>query len=175
VVNTILEKSSRMVYHTDLRLVFEALGGRQRDFNWLLTDWELNYCPPGLGPYAEKGLAEARWFTGADLTDIVNAYEVQFIWGVLSGFNPGISIDITALEAHPFADGNRVLWTDEVKIQHPSADVEIVCWDASATILLTSDDDLTERFRAFFPEALDLDEYNRNLRAAGQSSSAKQT
>ena len=49
----------------------------------------------GLAPYAERGSSEARWLTGEELTDIVNAYQIQFVWGVLSGFNPGISIDVT--------------------------------------------------------------------------------
>jgi len=37
-LNTLLEGSGRMAYHTDLRLVFRAFGGRQREFNWLITD-----------------------------------------------------------------------------------------------------------------------------------------
>ena len=37
----------------------------------------------------------------------------------------------------------------------------VVCWDASATLLLSHDDDLTQRFRQFFPEAVDLNEHNK--------------
>jgi len=154
-----------MKWHTDLRLVFEALGGRQQEFNWLLTDWELNEYPPAFRPVPEhRGSdADARWYTGVELTHIVNADHVQFVWGVLSGFRQGISIDPAALEVYPFADGNKCLWMPGVSIQHPLADVEIVCWDAGATMLLTRDDELTRRFRQFFPEAVDLDEYNREM------------
>ena len=157
-MNTLLEASTRMVHHTDLRLVFEAFGGRERDFNWLLTDVELNQYPPGISP--DIGRESAQWLGGPELREIVNTYDVQFIWGVLSGFGPRVVIDPAALEVYPFADGNKSLWVRGARIQHPLADVEIVCWDSSATLLLSRDDDVTRRFRTFFPEAVDLDEYN---------------
>jgi len=149
-----------MPYHTDLRLVFEALGGRQREFNWLITDLELNYYPPRLRNTSRE---QATWMEGAELSEIVNANDIQFIWGVLSGFRSEITIDISALNPRPFADDNRRLWSPEVAIQHPLAEVEIVCWDSGATLFLTHDDDLSRRFREFFPEAVDLNDYNRRL------------
>ncbi len=168
-MNTLLESSRRMPFHTDLRRVFEAFGGREREFNWLLTDMELNFYPPGLEYISidETG----RWLAGSELSDIVTAHEIQFIWCVLSGFRPEVAIDPTVLDVYPFADCNRSLWAPGVRIQHPLADVEIVCWDAGATLLLSSDDDLTRRFRSFFPEAVDLDEYNvRRASAVDRSS-----
>ncbi len=160
-MNTLLESSSRMPVHTDLRQVFEAFGGRAREFNWLLTDVELNVYPPGLD-YIDAPDA-ARWRSGRELSDIVTASNVQFIWGVLSGFRPDVVINRAALDVYPFADGNRSLWAPGARIQHPLADVEIVCWDSTATLLLSRDDDLTRRFRSFFSEAVDLDEYNLRM------------
>jgi hypothetical protein len=153
-----------MPYHTDLRRVFAALGGRQREFNWLLTDLELNVYPPSL-PYT-TAQTPARWVSGETLSTIVAEHDVQVIWGVLSGFRPGAQPDLVLVDRYPFADGNEALWQPRVQIQHPLAEVEIVCWDSTATILLSLDDDLTRRFRAYFPEAVDLDEYNS--RSAGQ-------
>jgi hypothetical protein len=160
-MNTLLEAPSRMAHPTDLRLVFEALGGRQREFNWLLTDLELNRYPPGLAYSPKARSDEARWLSGTELTGIVEADDVQFIWGVLSGFRPGTEVDVVIRESCPYADGNAGLWTPNVSIQHPLAEVEIVCWDGSATLLLSRDHDLTERFRRFFPEAVDLNQHNR--------------
>lgn len=165
-MNTLLKTSSRMPFHTDLRLVFEAFGGREREINWLLTDLELNLYPPGL-EYISDDRDAARWRSGSELSDIVNAHEIQFIWGVLSGFRPDVAIDPTVLDVYPFADGNGSLWAPGVPIQHPLADVEIVCWDGSATLLLSRDDDLTQRFRSFFVEAVDLDQYNLRVPLRG--------
>ena len=156
-----------MAYPTDLRLVFEAFGGRQREFDWLLTDVELNHYPPGL-TYRPEARSDSRWLSGSELSEVVEQYDIQFIWGVLSGFRPGIAIDVTTLGAHPHADGNKALWEPDVSIQHPSAEVEIVCWDATATLLLSRDDDLTQRFRRFFPEAVDLNEHNRKVANAAR-------
>jgi hypothetical protein len=146
---------------TDLRLVFEAFGGRQREFNWLLTDLQLNHYPPGLPYRSEPRSEDARWLSGTDLSAIVEAHDVQFMWGVLSGFQAGVAVDVGSLGTYPYADGNLALWAPNVAIQHPLATVEIVCWDSSATLLLSRDDDLTQRFRRFFPEAVDLDDHNR--------------
>jgi hypothetical protein len=160
-MNTLLEASSRMAYPTDLRVVFEALGGRQREFNWLLTDLELNCYPPGLTYRPDVRASGTRWLSGTELSEIVEEHEIQFIWGVLSRFRLGVAIDVTTLGTYPYADGNRALWEPNVSIQHPLAEVEIVCWDSTATLLLCRDDDLTQRFRRFFPEAVDLNEHNR--------------
>ncbi len=146
-----------------MRTVFRALGDRQRQFDWLLTDYDLNTYPPEL-PYTD-GHRPARWFSGDQLTALVAANDIQFMWGVFSGFRPGIVVDAAEPELYPYADGNAALWSAEVTIQHPLADVEIVCWDSSCTMLLSRDDDLAYRFRAFFPEAVDLNDYNRRVAA----------
>jgi hypothetical protein len=127
-MNTLLGASARMAHPTDLRLVFEAFGGRQCEFNWLLTDVELNRYPPRLRYHPDFGL-DTRWLSGTELSEIVEESDIQFIWGVLSGFRPGVTIDVTAPGTYPYADGNRALWEPNVSIQHPLAEVEIVCWD----------------------------------------------
>ena len=62
-----------MPYHTDLRRVFAALDGRQREFNWLLTDLELNSYPPGLPHVADP--EPARWMSGTYFPDAVDLDE----------------------------------------------------------------------------------------------------
>lgn len=159
-MNTFLDNSPRMSSFTDLRVVFDALGGRQREFNWLLTD--LVHYPEVFVDHHNNARA-AFWLSGEELTAIVEATDSLFWWGVLSGFRPGVEIDLAHLEVYPIADMNQALWLPEVGIQHPKAEVEIVCWDSAYTMLLSHDDDLTHRFRAYFPEAVDFNEYNRRL------------
>jgi hypothetical protein len=158
-MNTLLEGNCRMKYFTDLRLVFEAINQRQLEFNWLISD--LQY----LGPDdADNILNDPHWICGAELTRIVETHDLQFIWAVLSGFDPSVQIDLTKLQTSPFADGNAELWSEMPQIQHPLAEVEIVCWDSTSTLLLCKDDTLTQSFRRFFPEAVDLNTYNRAWR-----------
>lgn len=156
-MNTILDTSDQMLFHTDLALVFRALQGRQKEFNWLLTNVECNLYTPEL-PFDPED--KPRWFTGEELTALVEKHRIQFIWAVLSGFRPEIAIDIKNLEVEPCAEGHPTLWSEHPTVQHPKATVEIVCCDSSYTILLSKDDDLSQRFRSFFSDAKDLDAEN---------------
>lgn len=152
-MNTILHTSDQMPFHTDLAVVFRALQGRQKEFNWLCTDVECYIDLPEF-PYDPEN--KPRWFTGEELTKLVEEHRIQFIWAVLSGFHPEITIDLKNLEVEPCAERHPTLWGEHPTIQHPKATVEIVCYDSSSTILLSKDDDLSRRFRRFFPEAEDL-------------------
>jgi hypothetical protein len=164
-VETLLKGRCEMRYFTDLRLVFRAIGERQREFDWLITD--LEYASLGVhehdGPPPFTG-SGPHWLTGEQLTRLVAEYEMQFVWAVLSGFAPGVFLDLGSLEVEPYADGNPGFWVDEPRIQHPRAEVEIVSWDSSRTLLLCRDRSIGESFRRYFPEAVDLAEHNKARR-----------
>jgi hypothetical protein len=165
-MNLILEGPCRMSPFVDLRLVFEALGVRQREFNWLITD--LEYAITGLQkpetpPWPCNGPRELpHWISGDDLASVVDAVEMQIHWAVFTGFSRDIELDLQTLNPLPYADGNPDLWHPETRMQHPLAQIEIVCWDNTSLLLLCSDSGIGESFRAFFPEAVDLNEYNRS-------------
>jgi hypothetical protein len=150
-----------MPYHTDVRMVFHALGGRQKEFNWLVSNLEVNNHPD-LFPYDPHN--QVSWLSGQEFSEIVEENDIQFIWAVLSGFSPNANIDVNVLQVVPFADGNPALWEKNVAVQHPEALVEIVCWDSTYTMLLSKDNDLSQRFRQFFPKAKDLNIYNKKLK-----------
>jgi hypothetical protein len=139
--------------------VFAALGVRQGEFNWLLSEFELNVNPPGFPAHARPG--RILWLSGEELSAIVVAHDVQFIWGVLSGSRDGVTLDPAGLAPYRSPMAMTRYGGQACGCNIHSRDVEIVCWDSSATLLLSRDDDLTRRFRAYFPEAVDLDEYNR--------------
>jgi hypothetical protein len=158
VLGTVLEGPCKMPFHTDLQSVFRALGGREKEFDWLVTDLDCDTFP------AEFQAMNSAWvLPGHTLEDVVmrQSTPIQFNWGTFSGVRGGAKIDLANLADLPYADGNPGFWTGRPAIQYRDADVEIVCWNAQATLLLTTDEDLCRRFRAYFPEALDLEERNR--------------
>ena len=61
----------------------------------------------------------------------------------------------------PFAEGNGGLWLNNVRIQHPLANNEIVAWDSSLTLFLSNKDDLADKFMQSFPKSQDLIERNK--------------
>jgi hypothetical protein len=161
-----------MPYFTDLRLVFRAIGDCQLEFDWLITDLDYG-C---LADYSDRPApfdgVGPHWLTGGELSRLVSEYDMQFIWAVLTGFPPGTSLDIDRLAVVPYADGNAGLWVDEPRIQHPQGEVEIVCWDSTCTLLLCRDPAIGESFRQFFPESVDLSEYNKRHAALRTSTNS---
>ena len=128
-----------MAYHTDLRSVFRAFDGRQREFTWLITNVEciaLNDFP--MPDLFRRRARSPRLVTVEELSAIIDTADLQFAWGVFSGFKPSSAPDSARLEVEPFADGNEALWSatprGTKRLQHPGAEVELVCWDSSADI-----------------------------------------
>lgn len=153
----ILENSNQVTFHTFLNDVFRAIDQKQRDYNWLITEADLNWCPD------ERLLKDIIWIDGCELTDIIEANSIQFIWGVLSGFKKDIVLDINNLDVIPCADGNENLWNSEVDIQHPLADIEIVCWDSTSTIFMSRDDELSNMYKKYYSDSNNLELQNQNV------------
>lgn len=152
-MNTILWQSKKIKYNSDLKNVFDALEGRQKEFNWLITDFMCTYYPKLLEH------KERVWISGEDLTKLAHENEaLQFIWGVLSAFPKSVKLDIDNLEIEPDITMNNEIWKRPT-VRHPLAVAEIVYWDSSATMLLSKDEDLTFKFRKYFPECEDFNEY----------------
>jgi len=161
-LNLILRGESQLRYYTDVAHIFGVLGYRAQTLNWLITDTnysrlECENFPPELSDDSWTPV----WISGMRLLQILQECEIQFNWGVLSGFQPDIVLDLTRLAVYPYADCNRLLWTTAAAIQHPQAVVEIVCWDSALTLFLSKDPDLSRNFQAAFPEAMDLDSYKQ--------------
>lgn len=148
----ILEHCDRMPFFTDMRVVFEALRGRQTDYNWLITDLE-HYSDA-----LDKGTV---WIDGGELTKIIYGNQIQWVWGVFSGFRKDIEINPAKLRVEPYADGNPNFWIAEPAIQHPLAEIEIVCWDSSLTLFLSKNEELSKYFREYFKESTDLKIFNK--------------
>jgi hypothetical protein len=144
-----------MASYTHLRPLFEALGGRQREFQWLVTSWECAapHNPAGF-PFDEE--MPPRVLSGSQITALADGENPQFVWGVLTALDPRRRIDVTTLEAEPWADGNPAVWNPDDGPQFPGAVLEIVCFDSGCTIITSADEDVHRRIRAYFPEAMPM-------------------
>lgn len=63
----------------------------------------------------------------------------------------------------PFANGNANIWQLPLSLQHSLAEVEIVAWDSEATILLSKNDSIVEKFMEKYTNSEDLEEYLMRL------------
>ena len=155
----IVKESKRIKWYTDMNDVFTAINNRQIDYNWLITDIECNKYNELYNDQKEDTI----FITGKELTRILNeSPPIQFIWGVFSGIPKEIPVDIKNLKNVPYADGNSDIWNNNnLKIQHPDAVIEIICWDSSLFILLTENDEIGNAFKNYYMEAKDLLEVNK--------------
>lgn len=48
----------------------------------------------------------------------------------------------------------------EVTIQHPLADIEMIVWHYTFIIILTKDEDVIEKVKRYYPNAINLIDYN---------------
>lgn len=158
-MNLIIKDSSQMPRHTDIKLIFDALEGRQREFNWLITEHECYRWPSGEDVFNERIV----FLSGDELTDIVTHNNIQFVWGILSAFDKSTDIDTNNLSVIPTFDGEWKYGGEDVRTQHPLAVAEIVCVDSSYTIFLSRDEDLSNRFLKHFSDAQDLHQRHRKL------------
>ena len=99
-MNLILERTDRVNFYTDMRVVFEAAGLRASAFDWYLSDVETNY-------YGADFSNDDRWISGLELEEFLSAHTVQFIWAVFSAFPVGYRRDITDA---PYVDDNPLYW-----------------------------------------------------------------
>ncbi|HFJ9292379.1 TPA: hypothetical protein ACGW6U_001380 [Bacillus cereus] len=144
--------------YTVLASVFDSFQGREKEFNWLITEMEI------VAHQEEKLIRDYPkmshpivWIAGEDLSNLVKKYNPQFIWGVLSAFDKSINIDINNLLVEPYANGNEGLWVPSPNIQHPQAKLEIVCWDSYVTLFFSKDEDIDDKFQDYFKSAKKLD------------------
>lgn len=68
----ILEEGEK--YYTYLCKMFDAIGNRQNEYNWLITNCE---CYPATQEFSEMLDEDYCWLSGDKLTSIVNAEDFQ--------------------------------------------------------------------------------------------------
>ena len=147
----ILEKGE--AYYTYMGKIFRAINNKQMNYNWLITDCE---CYPRSLEYSRLFGQEYFFISGNELTEIINDEDFQFVWGVFSGFNPDIKLDDILKYDLPYADGYEGFWINNVDIQHPLAEVEMVAWDSSFTMMISRDNQIVEDFLSYFSLAEEL-------------------
>lgn len=130
-------------YYTHLKKYFEEIDGFQRNYNWLITSYE---CHPQDEEIRDRFLKEVVWLSGDELTDIVYKEDFQWIWGVLSGFSKDISKEEAISSKIPVCEGNTNIWEEEIELQHPLANIEIIAWDSTLTVIKSKDDEIINLF-----------------------------
>jgi len=154
---SILEKYEHK-YFTYMGPVLAPIEEYIRQYNWLITDCDIYWRPD-----ERVGNPGYDWLSGDVLLEIVQQYDIQFVWGVFSAIPKDVPLERVlpgdASGSLPYADCNPNLWTIPFSIQHPLAEIEIVAFDSSFTLIKAKNNALIERWAAAFPFAEDLEAY----------------
>jgi hypothetical protein len=102
---------------------------------------------------------EKEWFLiSAREMNMIRKTDTQIIWGVFSGIDKSIEITPDQLEL-PFAEGNEAMWKNG-NLQLKNSKIEIIAWDSSLTIVKFTDKEMSMKFKEYFQEAIELENYN---------------
>ena len=124
-------------YYTDMSIILNPIQEYLQDYNFLITDIECNYYPDKRISYQKDYL----FISTNEFLDIVNANEIQFIWGVFSAIPKQISLDEILKYELPYSEGTHTL-DDIVEMQHPLAEIEIVAFDSSYVEIISKREDI---------------------------------
>lgn len=139
-------------YFTFLDELFSEIEGFQKNYNWLISNCE--YYPQN-EDYAKIFDKSYCWISGEELTDIVIKEKIQWIWGVFLGFPKDIEESKALSYGVPIIPDDSI-WGDNPIIQNPLAEMEIVAWDSSATIVISNYDCVIDTLRKNNPYARPL-------------------
>ena len=153
-MNLIYEKVSGVRWYSDLQPFVAKCGARINEYWWRFDDVDAAIELP------KHTIANQCWvLTGHEFASLVQNHP-QFIWTVVSAISTNLEKCKVDRPVEIYADGNPNFWHGSPTPQHPDASFEIVCWDASATLLIGADQKLANAFLSAYPGARDLDAEN---------------
>ena len=149
------EKTKRLRYPTDLGRILLPIFEELIDFNWLVSDIEITFMENlDLPMNYEKA---CFILPKEEFIKILNS-DLQVIWGVFIAIPTKFDIKTGETEI-PYSEGKDEIW-EENQFQHTNAQIEIICFDGSYTIIKFRDKPLSYKFIASCPEAISLGKFN---------------
>lgn len=153
-MNWIIRNTSKLKFHTNLNILLLPIENDIKDLNWIISDLEINTANIEKLPINH----EKDWFiiSSAEM-NIIRETDTQIIWGVFAGIDSNREIKTEQIEML-YAEGNDKIW-ETGNIQIENSKVEIIAWDSSYTIIKFTDKKMSDKFKEYFDEAIELGNY----------------
>lgn len=137
--------------YTHMLKVLNSIGGRNLEYNWLITDIEA-YPEDELYPLIlEK---EYLFLSNDELLNMLEKNDFQWLWGVFSAIPKKYSEEEVLKYDLPYADLNSNICKDNIFIiQHPLAEIEIVADDGSFVSIVSKNDEIADKFKQVYKKA----------------------
>lgn len=145
----IIDQNSRP-YYTYMSDVFAAMDNAQRQYNWLIADWE---CYPKDEHIEALFRQKYLWMSGEELTELIAREDFQWIWGILCGFEKNVPLDEVLRTPLPGIRDYNSYGQKPVALQHPLAAVEIAACDSSYVLVCGREPDVIQCYLKHCPDA----------------------
>lgn len=153
-MNWIIRNTSKLKFHTNLKVILIPIENEVKDLKWLVSDLEINTSEMEKLPIDH----EKDWFLiSSNEMNVIRGTDTQIIWGVFSGIHNKQEIYPNKIDL-PFAEGNEQIWEDR-NLQVKNSLIEIIAWDSSYTIVKFTDNKMSDKFKKYFQEAIELEKY----------------
>ncbi|SDP96245.1 hypothetical protein SAMN05428975_4191 [Mucilaginibacter sp. OK268] len=157
-MNWIIRRSDKLSAHTYLDELLIPILEDLSGFNWLLTDLDFNSSE--INEHLPINFDHECFLLSENEFHVLLNANIQIWWGVILGFPRSITVTLDE-DNLPFAEGNGLIWKNE-NIQHPDAQIEIICFDSGYTIIKFKDSYLSDKFKSHFTEAIALEKFKDN-------------
>ncbi len=153
-MNWILRKSNKFDYHTNLKEIVKPIFDDIANLNWIVADLEFTIWDDSKPPI---NMEEDHMLLDPAGFKILADADAQIVWGAFIGIPPNHKI-LVDTDNLPFVEGNPLVWKNG-NIQYPDAIIEIDCFDSGYTMVKFTDEVLSNKFKAYFPEAVELEKF----------------
>lgn len=144
--------------------ILEALNGKEKAYNWLVTDYEFalvkypKEIPDGFnyGDYA--------FLDGEKFAEIFKE-GFQTIWGAFAAFSKDVKLE--DILQYPFPngmEGRAHVFEKDFRITNPLAEIEIDVWDGTYTTVILKDEALYVQLKNEIADCEDLEAFNERLK-----------
>lgn len=131
-------------YYTDMLKVIKAIGGKNLNYNCLITEIETS-----TGDYFKD---DYIILTNEELLDKLESKKIQWIWGTFSAIPKKYKQEEILKYNLP---GVENIDKKEIKPQHPLAEIEIIAYD-STFVQIIAKEEIAKRFKKIYPRAKEL-------------------
>jgi len=151
-MNWIIRNTKKFEFHTYLDEILKPISDDVENYNWILCDLDF---------MTDKSLPinfDEDYFilSNVDFQKIANS-RTQIIWGVISAVPKSFALEVDT-ENLPFVEGNDLVW-ENGNLQVNNSEIEIIAFDSSYTIVKFTNQSLSEKFKNYFEEAIELDKF----------------
>jgi hypothetical protein len=152
-MNWIIRSTKKIESHTNLNNLLSSWLD-VTEFNWLMSDIDVvTFSNEKLNYEFQKNYSV---ISSENFKKIIET-NIQIIWGVISAVKKNEMPTFDQVN-FPYVEGNDDVWKNN-KFQVKNSIFEITAWDSSYTIIKFKDQELSQKFKSHFDEAIELDKF----------------